>query len=292
MKAVPTAPKTQAEAGLIEALETALPAIMMDARRAAASVMMGEHGTKRAGIGDMFWQHREWTSGESLRQIDWRRSARSDRIFVRERERQAPALLQIWCDGRAGMAWASEAGRTTKAQRSLMMGLAVAIAARNGGERVCALGLGSPMSQELAFAGALVQAGLAFPPQFQAGHVLIISDGLENPDVWTQRAKRIASMRAHFLCVLVADPAEAAFPFLGRVSFRSGQSGAPVIVARAQAAQSAYIAAYHDHLVKVEKAIVSTGGEVFRHITSDPATPVVRSIALALGAGAVKRRAA
>jgi hypothetical protein len=288
----PATPKRQVEASLIEALETTLPAIMMDARRAASSIMMGEHGAKRAGMGDMFWQHREWTSGESLRQIDWRRSARSDKIFVRERERQAPALLQIWCDGRAGMAWASQAHRTTKAQRGLVIGLGVAIAARNGGERVCALGLGTSMSQELGFAHVLLQAGLAFPSQVHAGHVLIISDGLEPHDVWAQRARQIASARARLICVLVADPAEAAFPFQGRVSFSSGQSGEHVIVARAEAARNAYIEAYYDHLASTEHEIVSSGGEVFRHVTSDPATPILRSIAMALGSGARKRSAA
>ena len=281
-----------ADARMIEALDAALPAIMMDARRAASSIVMGEHGKRRAGLGDAFWQHREWTNGESIRQVDWRRSARSDRLYVRERERQVPALLQVWCDSRAGMDWTSDTQTPTKAQRGLVLGLALAIATRAGGERVCALGLGTPLSNELAFARLLQEAGEEVPGQFHTGQVLLISDGLEAADVWAQRAKQIGAARAQLIVVLIADRAERDFPFQGRVAFSATATDAPLIIGRAQAAQTGYIAAYRQHLDDVQQAITRSGGQVFTHITTDAAVPILLRLAAALDGAAPKSRAA
>jgi uncharacterized protein (DUF58 family) len=277
---------------IIAALDAALPAIMMDARRAATSIVMGEHGKRRAGAGDAFWQHREWSNGESIRQVDWRRSARSDKLFVRECERQVPALLQLWCDGRAGMNWTSDASMPTKAQRGLVIGLALAIAVRAGGERVCALGLGTPLSNELTFAGHLIQAGQEAPNRYQAGQVLIISDGLEAPETWAMRAKQIGAARAQLIVVLVADKAEQDFPFEGRVSFTGALQDAPIVVGRAQSAKADYVAAYHAHMTRVEHAILSSGGQVFHHVTSKPAVPTLLELAAALDGAAPRSQAA
>jgi uncharacterized protein (DUF58 family) len=281
-----------ADANMIEALDAALPAIMMDARRAASSIVMGEHGKRRAGLGDAFWQHREWTNGESIRQVDWRRSARSDKLFVRERERQVPALLQVWCDNRVGMEWTSDVQIPTKAQRGLVMGLALAIATRAGGERVCALGLGTPLSNELAFARLLTQAGKEVPRQFQAGQVLLMSDGLESAEIWTQRAKQIGAARAQLIVVLIADRAEQDFPYQGRIAFSATAVDAPLIIGRAQAAQAEYVAAYRQHLNEVQQAIVRCGGQVFTHNTTEPAVPTLLRLAAALDRAAPRSRVA
>ena len=281
-----------ADAQIVEALDATLPAIMMDARRAASSLVMGEHGKRRAGLGDAFWQHREWTNGESIRQVDWRRFARSDKLFVRERERQVPALLQIWCDQRAGMAWTSDPQVPTKAQRGLVMGLALAIATRAGGERVCALGLGSPLNNEVSFARVLAQAGQEVSDRIHAGQVLLLSDGLEAPEIWLQRAKQVGAARANLIVVLIADSAEQDFPFHGRVALRASSPDAPVIVGRAQSAQLDYIAAYRQHIDAVREAIVTAGGQVFSHCTRDPAVPTLLTLAAALDGAAPRSRAA
>ena len=83
---------TLAEAPLrprAEALGASLTALLASAEHLASTVMLGEHGRRRAGMGDEFWQYRPAHAGDPARLIDWRRSARSDAHFVREREWQA-----------------------------------------------------------------------------------------------------------------------------------------------------------------------------------------------------------
>ena len=72
-----------------EALGQTLPPLLAAAEHLAATVTLGEHGRRRPGMGDDFWQYRPARAGDALRLIDWRRSARSDQAFVQEREWQA-----------------------------------------------------------------------------------------------------------------------------------------------------------------------------------------------------------
>jgi uncharacterized protein (DUF58 family) len=265
-----------------DATSAALPAIIMDARRAAASIVMGEHGKRRAGAGDAFWQHREWSNGESTRQIDWRRSARSDRLFVRERERQVPALLQVWCDTRPSMNWRSGPDRPTKVERGLVIGLAIAIATRAGGERVCALTDAAPFRDELSFSNLLIASGQFFPSEAKAGQVLIVSDGLEPPEIWASRIANIRAARADVIVVLTSDTAERDFPFMGRNLFQAPAGQDAIIIGRAQSAQSDYQIAYKSHVGAVEHAIKSHGGQVFSHITSVPSQTILLQIVRAM----------
>ena len=78
-----------------EALGQTLPPLLAEAEMLAATVMLGEHGRRRAGLGDEFWQYRPAHQGDSARMIDWRRSARSDAHFVREREWQAAQSVTL-----------------------------------------------------------------------------------------------------------------------------------------------------------------------------------------------------
>ena len=83
----------------LEALALAgdLPGVLLDARRLAASAP-GVHGRRRAGQGEAFWQYRDHRAEDGARLVDWRRSARGDRYFVREREREAAQTAWFWID--------------------------------------------------------------------------------------------------------------------------------------------------------------------------------------------------
>ena len=68
---------------------TVCPNILIEAKRIAQTVAHGIHGRRRAGPGETFWQFRQFQSSDTARQIDWRRSASSDHLYVREREWEA-----------------------------------------------------------------------------------------------------------------------------------------------------------------------------------------------------------
>ncbi len=129
------------DASRLEALALAgdLRGVLLDARRLAASAP-GLHGRRRAGQGEAFWQYRDHRAEDGARLVDWRRSARGDRYFVREREREAAQTAWFWMDPDAGFNWTSDAARTTKLRRAQTIALALATLLNRGGERVGVLG--------------------------------------------------------------------------------------------------------------------------------------------------------
>ena len=66
-----------------------LPDLMVEAERIAMTVTHGLHGRRRRGPGETFWQYRSYEQSDTASMIDWRRSAGTDHLYVREREWEA-----------------------------------------------------------------------------------------------------------------------------------------------------------------------------------------------------------
>ena len=121
-----------------------MPRLVLEARRVAATLSHGIHGRRRAGPGESFWQFRPFVTGEAAQRVDWRRSARDDRLYVREREWETAHTVWLWIDRSASMGYVSELAQAPKIERALVLGLALADTFVEAGERVGLLGLMPP----------------------------------------------------------------------------------------------------------------------------------------------------
>ncbi len=101
--------------GQSRTLAAGLPRLILEARRIAATVIHGLHGRRRSGSGENFWQYRRFLSGEPARRVDWRRSARDDHLYVREREWEASHTVWIWPDLSPSMAFGTPVDPEVKA---------------------------------------------------------------------------------------------------------------------------------------------------------------------------------
>src|SRR5476651_1433187 len=165
-----------------DGLGAGLPPLMVAAERLAASVSLGVHGRRRAGMGESFWQFRRYASPDSSSAIDWRQSAKSQHIFVREREWVAAQTVWFWRDASANMSFQSgpkESGVSKRARADLLL-LSLASLLVRGGERVGFTGMeGAPASSRMALTRigrAMFAAGdQALPPQvpFSRGNQLV-----------------------------------------------------------------------------------------------------------------------
>src|SRR5438105_5587626 len=106
-------------------LAATMPRLILEARRVAATVIHGLHGRRRAGPGENFWQYRRFVSGEPASRVDWRRSARDEHLYVREREWEAAHTVWIWPDRSPSMMFASPRIPDTKLDRTLVIGFAL-----------------------------------------------------------------------------------------------------------------------------------------------------------------------
>jgi uncharacterized protein (DUF58 family) len=271
-------------------LAASVGAIRLEARALAGALLPGLHGLRREGRGERYWQHREIRDGESFRTVDWRRSARSDRLFVRELEQENPARLQIWCDTRPSMDWSGDPARQTKAQAGLVLGLGIGLAVMEAGEAVAGLG-GPPVRREGDLVPALLSGGAHAPVPGRAGHVLLVSDGLEPPAHWHERVRALRATRSTVMVVLVADPAEITFPYTGRLQVAApGRPDLSWRVGRAEAATAAWSKLYTSHIEAVRTAVTDAGGQVFSHRTDRPLTPLALQLASRLAGGVQSAR--
>lgn len=299
-------PATRARSDTAAAADLAarLPRLVARAHEIAASVAYGVHGRKRAGLGETFWQYRPFAPGEAAQRIDWRRSARGDQLYVREREWEAAHDYFLWMDCSPSMAFASSLAADDKLGRALTLGLALADVLVRGGERVAALGLTAPVSardviDRLAralFEGAADVAREELPPQTPLrprARVVLISDFLCDVEALTLRLRQFADAGASGALLMVIDPSEESFPFAGETLFVDTDDGPAFHAGDARGLRAAYAQRFNEHREAVTAAARDAGFLFVQHHTDRPAAEAALALAMGLmgiGSSGVEER--
>lgn len=264
-----------------EVAASGLPALMLSAERLAASLTAGAHGQRRAGTGEDFWQYRPAGQGDTARSIDWRRSARSDGQFVRDREAQVAQSASLWVSAAAGMNFTGSVERPTKRDRADLLALALSIALLNGGERVALAGRiprhgrmqteriaeGLAMRQPLATDDDAPPAEALRPGQ----RVILIDDFLGDPAPVLAYLDRAAGLGVQGAMLQVLDPQEQDFPFGGAVLFRSLSGAMRHDTRDAGGLRAAYLARLAERRQMLGRATMQAGWHFGTHDTA--ATP-------------------
>ncbi len=224
-------------------LAASLPRLVLEARRIAANVIHGLHGRRRAGSGESFWQYRRFVSGEPSQNVDWRRSARDDHLYVREQEWEAAHTVWIWPDRSPSMAFASKQARESKLERSLIVAFALAELLVAGGERVGIPGLMSPTASRSVI-DKMAQAMLhdeaqrmSLPPSFvpsALAEIVVLGDFWSPISEIRTMLTGLSGSGAHGTLVHIVDPAEETFPYSGRVEFVEPEGFGVITAGRAE----------------------------------------------------------
>lgn len=223
-----------------EALSQRLPALLVEADRVAATVAPGVHGRRRTGMGETFWQYRQYQAGDAADSIDWRQSARSRHLFVREQEWEAAESVWIWCDLSPSMTFRSNPNLPLKWERAALLTLALTALLVRGGERVALLGSGErpatgrygieAVTRSLVRAAAQ-RAGMApLPALPRHARLMLLSDFLVPIDRLRERFGQFGALGARAGLMQILDPAEELLPYEGRVMFEgTEQEGSALI---------------------------------------------------------------
>jgi uncharacterized protein (DUF58 family) len=239
-----------------EALGASLPPLLVDAERLAAAVSLGVHGRRKAGMGESFWQFRRYRPEDASTAIDWRQSAKSQHLFVREREWEAAQSVWFWCDASAGMQFKS--GKVTKADRAKLLALALASVLVRGGERVALFGDShAPASSRAALRRIghtlldLPASDAALPPDAaitKNAQFVWLSDFLSPLADIETTLRRLSRFAVAGQLVHIIDPAEEDFPFTGRTRFEDARGDLSEIIGRAETVAGAYRTRFKAHV--------------------------------------------
>jgi uncharacterized protein (DUF58 family) len=228
-------------------LAARIPALLIESQRVAHTVAHGTHGRRRAGPGETFWQFRHFDLTDARSVIDWRRSASSDHLFVREREWEAAHTVWLWVDVSRSMRFQSNLAQVSKESRALVLALALAELLARGGERVGLMG-GPPFTGRAAarrVAEMLLgdTSETSLPPHAKLtrfSECLLFSDFLEPIPAMAERFEAIAAQGVRGHLVQVLDPAEETLPYAGRTEFAASEGRDRVIAGRAENLRERY----------------------------------------------------
>ncbi len=282
-----------------EALAATLPPLLVAAERVAATVAQGVHGRRRVGMGESFWQFRRYQPGDALHAIDWRQTAKSQAVFVREYEWEASQTVWLWRDGSGSMAYRSAPALPTKRNRADLLLLALASLLSRAGERVALLGGGTPpaagrvnltrIAAELERAAGVVAAVERMPdlPPIavvpRQAELVLFGDFLAPLEdiqrVVAGYAER--GVRGHLVQVL--DPAEQSLPFSGRVRFTGLEGEGEHLVPRVEAVRDRYVERLRAQQEGLALAARSAGWSCIVHHTDRPAAAALLALYVALG---------
>lgn len=259
-----------------EALAAPLPPLLVEAERLSSIVGLGVHGRRKAGMGETFWQFRRYASGDASNTIDWRQSAKSQHLFVREREWEAVEAVWFWRDGSASMRFASDRTLATKCDRASLLALALASLLVRGGEHIAILGGNGPAGGRAALHrlahhfAASETAGQALPPTTQlvkTAQLVWLGDFLSPlPDLHdTIRKLAGAGFGGHLVHLI--DPAEQDFPYSGRTQFEWAPAEQKEILGRAESVSDEYRRRFEAQMQGVRDVARKVGWTYVAHRT-------------------------
>ncbi len=289
-----TAGSAQSSRQRAEQLASVLPPLLVDAERVAATIVQGVHGRRRVGQGEAFWQFRRYQPGDPTSRIDWRQSARSQAVFVRENEWEAAQSVWLWRDGSASMSYRSARQLPDKRQRADLLLLATASLLLRGGERIALLGTAAaPASSRATLSriaaeldgGAQFQAGGGVPPSVplpRYARLVLIGDFFAPPEALHAAVSRYAAQGVEGHILLLLDPAELTLPFAGRIRFEGLEDEGALIVRRTETLRAAYIDRVEAHRAGLADIARSVGWSFGQHRTDLSAQAALLALYTAL----------
>ncbi len=285
-----------------EQLAAGLPPLLVAAERLASLISLGVHGRRKSGMGETFWQFRRFQAEDASTAIDWRQSAKSPHLFVREREWEAAEAVWLWRDGSAGMRFKSEFSDVTKIDRASVLALALGALLIRGGERIALYGDGRPpatgrvalarISHEMAEMAPNDDALPPDAPISKNSQFVWFSDFLSPLGEIEVALRRLARGGITGHLVHIIDPAEEEFPFQGRTRFESPSGRLSDIFGRVESVQAAYRARFRAHAETLCDLSRRLGWSYLTHRTDKRPETALAALFADLGGAEAKMRIA
>jgi uncharacterized protein (DUF58 family) len=259
---------------------------------------LGRQMSRSRGSGLEFAQYRGYVAGDSPRQVDWRLYARSDRLFVRESERDSPLSVYLVLDTSASMAQVDQArpdwSRLHAARRIAACALEIALrederfgllAFTAAGPRWLASNAGrSQRDRCLAALAALApDAGWperavldGFAARIERGAlVLVLSDGFDPAPIAFAKRLAAAGRSVALLRLLTAEERE--FPFSGALKLTDPETGAER-ECDAAGVRVGFLQRFGEARAKLVAELASAGVAAAEHWLDAPEDGVLRAL--------------
>ena len=250
------------------------------AKRNATGILAGMHRSTRSGQAIEFSEHRQYTPGEDLRQLDWKVLGRTDKYYLRQREDETTMRCHLLVDHSGSMSFRSESSKQDKLHFAFQVAGALAFVAsenRDSASLTClgssvtpVIGPGTGGEHLMAMAAAMDRVSPVedadISQQVMAtcrglpsgGLVILISDLFEDAGELLKAFRAVRSTGRSLIVIQVLDPSELEFPFGETVEYRGLEGEAPLVL-DARGVGVAYREEIKKHRLEIEAGCRSSG---------------------------------
>jgi len=283
------------------------------ARMIVEGVMSGMHRSPYQGLAVEFAEHRQYAPGDSIRQIDWKVFARTDKLYVKRYVQETNLDVLVMVDRSSSMRYGTldvkkgwggtdasrGTGKWTKFDHATATAAAIGYMCLHQGDRV-GLALfdeevrvqvkrSSQRDQWRAIVGALstgpvngrAQIGRSIDQMMarvtNRALFIIVSDFLMPIDELRPAIARLAHRGHDAMLVQTLDRAELRFEFDSPARFE-GLEGGDAIETDPRAVRAAYLALLREHVDAVDRLARSFGADALVCDTHESVGPVLAEV--------------
>ncbi len=215
------------------------------ARSVVEGYRVGEHRSPFKGFAIEFAQHREYTTGDDIRHLDWKVLGRTDRYYIKQYEQDTNFVAQILFDGSESMNYGRDKITKLHYAKCLAACLAYLILLQRD---AVALSLVDTVTREYlprtdnmgkihhimdrlaafqATEGTQLGVGMSDLARMSKarGITIVLSDLLNDEEGFISGLQQLRFGGQEVIVFHVLDPDELEFPFKGRVEFLGLEAG-------------------------------------------------------------------
>ena len=239
---------------------------------------------KKRGIGEEFWDFREYQLGDPLRSIDWKKSSKLNKILIKNNESESSKNIWFWRDESVSMNFRNSNKVEEKLLRSKMLGLILIDILLRSEERVgiigsdLALKKGPKSFLEIAIEFSSKSFKFSDSRIKKNDVVFIISDFLEKPDQIKRQLLSVSENIYSGILIQVLDSSELEFPFKGRNQFFDPLSGLHKIFNKSESMKVKYREKIKSHQLRLDNICSKFGWKIFRNKTNQTYESLIMQI--------------
>lgn len=285
-----------------------IESLELRARLLAQGILSGIHRSPRCGNSPEFREFREFHTGDSPREIDWRATARRDSFQIRIREDETNLRVRLVVDVSRSLNYRGKRAVATKWEYLRTIAAALLWLLQHQGDQVGLTLLGEktvaqfPCSSRLTHRDRML-AALAHTPNSDAfavesyleeltrqcrdrSLVIVLSDLYLEPELLGRAAQNFASRKSRLLVYHILDHSECELEWEEPVLVRDLETDEELLI-HPDERRAGFRSAMRNHCAALEKAAT---GEFANYAFFDTSTPPIEALARALLAEKEARR--
>ena len=269
-------------------------ALGMHAREIVEGYIAGEHKSPYHGFAIEFAQHREYSSGDDIRDLDWKVLGRTDRYYIKQYEQETNYVGHLLLDGSESMKYGSGSHSKLAYGKMLAACLSYTILKQRDAVSLNIFDTVSRQHLQRSNSHSMIQKVLntlaAFNPIGQTniagvlnemarqirrrGIVFIISDLFDDEDKILSGIQHLRFGGSEVVVFHLLDHAEIEFPFEGLVDF-VGLDNIPKIRTRPREIRKSYLQEFNGFCDRIREGCERNQCHYLRVDTSQPLAEVL-----------------